>query len=143
MSINYSEEKLNKIKEFFKADIFAADTGAVIDSVGAGCAVCSLKINSRHYNAGGGVQGGVIFTLADFTFAVAANSGGNLTVSLSNNITFLRPPKSDTIKAEAKLISETKHTCLYEVNVTDSESEGSPVAVMTVNGYKKSVPIEF
>ena len=48
-----------------------------------------MEIKDFHKNALDGVQGGAIFTLADFAFAVASNQDGAATVSLSNNITCL------------------------------------------------------
>ena len=61
--------------EFFKNDKFAASTGVEILSVETGRAVCALEISQGHVNSDGFVQGGVIFTLADSAFAVAANLG--------------------------------------------------------------------
>lgn len=56
----------------------------------------------RHLNAAGTVQGGALFTLADFAFAVAANAGGVLTVSLQNSISFLRAAKPARLTARAE-----------------------------------------
>ena len=66
-------ETLEKVREFFKNDRYATETGAVIDEIGDHYAKVSLTINDHHKNAMGGVMGGVYFTLADFAFAVASN----------------------------------------------------------------------
>ena len=79
-------ENIEAIRKFFNKDKFATDMGAEIDWVKDGCAGCSLTIADGHKNAGGSVQGGAIFTLADFAFAVAANLLGKMTVSASNSI---------------------------------------------------------
>lgn len=128
---------LDQIRSFFTADRFAAESGAVIDSVAPGCAICSLEVEPRHLNAGGSVQGGAIFTLADFAFAVAANAGQPLTVSLSNQISFLKSPRGKKLIAEACCVTSGKRTCFYRVSVTDDV--GTAVAEMTVNGYIKQV----
>ena len=67
----YSKEELI---EFFKEDFFATKLlGAEILDVKDGYAKCVFNPNENHKNAKGVTMGGAIFTLADFTFAVATN----------------------------------------------------------------------
>lgn len=132
---------INKIENFFKDDTFAMLLGISIDEVNENGAVCSMTLGADHYNAGGGVQGGVIYTLADFAFAVASNSRGNLTVTLDSNISYLKSAKGDKLVAKAKLISSTKHTCHYEIEVFDTNN--TLVAVCYINGYIKDIALNF
>lgn len=132
---------IDRIREFFENDVFATQAGAKIVSASSGEAVCSLILNKSHSNAGGAVQGGVIFTLADFAFAVAANCGGKLTVSLSNNITFINQPKGKILNAHAQESVGKGRICFYNVSVTDELN--TPVAQMSVTGYKKDIAINF
>jgi len=122
-----------KLENFFIDDIFAMNMGIKIENVSNGCASCSMEINKSLYNAGNNVQGGAIFTLADFTFAVAANATGRHTVSQGANITFIRPGTGAKLTATAERISEGRSTCLYGVTVTDDK--GKKVAYATVNGF--------
>ena len=80
-------------------------------------------------------MGGAIFTLADFAFAVAANCGGRLTVSLSSQINFIAAPKGGRLFAKAQCIKSGRHTCFYSVEITDNEAR--KVAEATVTGYIK------
>lgn len=129
-----SELDFEKLKEYFKADIYAMETtGIAIDEIGERYAKCSMKIEPKHMNAANSVQGGAIYTLADFTFAVAANTTAP-TVSLSNSISYIKPAKGGTLYATAKLKSETKRMCFYDIEVTDDE--GVLIATMSVTGYK-------
>ena len=64
------EIDLDKIRNFFSADRFAMAAGIGIDSVREDQVECSMEITGAHRNAGGAVQGGAIFTLADLAFAV-------------------------------------------------------------------------
>lgn len=128
---------LNKIKKFFERDRFVKICGIEIISVGEGTSECSLKISDMHLNSADLVQGGAIYTLADFAFAVAANSEGRLTLTMNNNISYLRPAKGTTLIAKAKKISSTTSTCLYEVEVTDELN--TYVAHATVNGFIKDI----
>lgn len=122
-----------KALEFFKKDIYAMETtGISLDEVGEQYAKCSLKWDNRHVNATGHVMGGAIFTLADFTFAVATNFNQPLTVTTVSNISFLGSPKGDTLIAESKLVKDGKRSCFHEVTVTDNL--GNLVALVTANG---------
>ena len=93
---------IDAIREKFKKDIYATEsTGAVIDEVGENYAVCSLDLNGSHRNAVGAVMGGVMFTLADFAFAVAANSGGRTVVTLTSSISFISGVKGKRMIEDA------------------------------------------
>ena len=62
---------LEKAREFFGKDTYAIVTSGIqIEQVGEHYSKCSMKLTDIHRNAYGGVMGGAIFTLADFTFAV-------------------------------------------------------------------------
>ena len=126
---------LAEAKKFFENDYFAMNCGIQIDEVSEGEAICSFEIQESHRNAGGAVQGGAIFTLADFAFAVAANSKGRLTVSLENQIAFMHVAKGKKLIATAKEVSSTRSVCFYDVYVEDEI--GNKVAKMSVVGYMK------
>ena len=80
---------LEQARAFFQKDCFATENGAVIEAVEDGMARCSMMLTPHHLNAAGNVMGGAIFTLADFTAAVATNWQGTLHVSRTSQITFL------------------------------------------------------
>ena len=84
---------IERVKGFFRQDRFVQALGIEIKSADAGTCECTAEIVEQHLNAGNVVQGGMIFTIADFTFAVAANCKHGNVVSLNNNITYVRPPK--------------------------------------------------
>ena len=124
---------LEQAREYFSKDIFATEaTGIVITDVKERYARCELKIEPKHLNAGNQVMGGAIYTLADLTFAVAANSMGVHTVTASSNISFLTTCKGDILIAEANVIRDGRTSCVYEVRVKDNL--GTLVAFVTVSG---------
>lgn len=127
-------ESIEEIREHFKNDRFAHGQGIEIESAAPGRAVCSVALHEGHNNAVGRVQGGLIFTLADFAFAVAANARQSTTLNLTSTIQFLRPPKGAVLRAEACAKNEGKNVSLYTVSVTDAE--GRLVAEMSVTGFK-------
>lgn len=126
--------ELERVKEFFTGDVYATSvTGIEIDEIGDRWARCSLKLDARHRNAAGQVMGGVIFTLADFTFAVAANrSHDAVTVTTSSNVSFLGTVKGEVLFAETRLLRDGKRSCFYEVEIKDSSEK--LVAVASIVG---------
>lgn len=125
---------LQQTKEFFQGDRFAAEcANAQILKIADGYAKCALTIRAQHCNAIGRPMGGVIFTLADFCFAVAANHETHTTVSQAAQITFLEAARGKELIAEANAIRVGRTTCLYRVDIYDDL--GTKVAFVTVNGY--------
>ncbi len=124
---------LEEARAFFADDKYATSTtGIVIEEVGEKYAKCSLEIDDRHKNAVGQVMGGVMYTLADFVFAVATNFKQPITVTVVSQISYLGVVKGKSVIAEAKLIKDGKRNCFYEINITDDL--GNPVAVVSTTG---------
>ena len=128
---------LEKAREFFGGDLYATDaTGIIIDEIGDHFARCSLEITRKHQNAYGGVMGGVICTLADFTFAVCSNFNQPHTVSLTCNISFLGMAKGKKLISQSRQIKDGRSTCTYEIGISDEL--GTKVALATFTGMKLS-----
>ena len=126
---------LEEIRKFLKEDHFAFDMcGITIDAVGDGTSRCSMKVDKRHLNANGVVQGGAIFTLADICFTVAANSAEGVMVSQNADIHYLRPGTGNCLYAEAERVHEGRTTGLFRVNVYDDQKR--LVAYASVTGFR-------
>ncbi len=126
---------MEEVREFFAKDRFATDNGAIIEEFREGYARCSIVINEGHLNAVGGVQGGVHYMLADFTFAVATNWKECRTVSLHSDIAYLGTMKGTKMIAEAFQIKNGRSTCYYRVEVKDDL--GNMLAVANITGFNK------
>ena len=120
--------------DFFKNDRFAAMSGAELTEVGSGYAKARLLVGDCHLNGAGICQGGAVFTLADLAFAAAVNSHGQVTVSVTANITFCHAAKKGWLYAEAREI--VNHPRLPYVEVTVTDQEANIIAVMTSSGLK-------
>ena len=85
---------LDEARVFTAKDRYATEvTGIVLEEVGEHYAKCSLKLDERHINAIGQVMGGVIYTMADLTFAVSTNfHTEHPTVSNVAQISYLNSP---------------------------------------------------
>lgn len=123
------------LNDFFLHDEFARQNGIEIVEIAEGYARTQVRIEPRHLNAGGSVQGGVLFTLADLAFAAATNSHGTLTVTSSANITFIRGANAGIITAQAQELVNHRHLPFCEVRVTDEA--GNLLAIFTASGYRK------
>ncbi len=126
---------LTAARERFAADIYATETtGITIEDARPGFARCSFVPDERHLNAVGTVMGGALFTLADFAFAIAANTDSPLTQSLTSQMTFHTVGKRDVkITAEAQCVRAGRTTCYYNVTITDET--GRLIATAVTSGY--------
>ncbi len=129
-------------QKIFANDTFATEaTGIHIDYVDDNTTICSLQLDNRHLNAKGSVMGGVIFTLADLAFAIAANSSilaeqkeSLQWVSSSSTIHFLSSPKGHSLKATTTRIKQGRTQALFQVSITDSYDR--QIALVSTTGTK-------
>ncbi len=110
----------DNVRKTFSQDKFATEvTGIEIVAVSENYAKCELAIDDRHRNAMGAVMGGVIFTLADFCFAVAANAEKLSIVSVSSNIVYLNAVRGNKLIAEAQCMKYGRKNSFFRISVTD------------------------
>ena len=130
-----------KIKTYFQKDRFAASAGIEILEIKKGFCKAKLEIEDKHLNAANVVQGGAIFTLADFAFAVASNSQGRLALAINANISFLKGKSTGTLFATATELSDPRRIGAYDVLITDEKEE----TIARFNGlvYRKDEPHPF
>jgi len=127
---------LAAVKANYAQDRFAALTGVEIVAASKGYCKTKLEIEARHLNSANVVQGGAIFTLADFAFAVASNSHGQLALAINVNISFLKGKSAGTLYAEATEVDPPKRLGAYDVLVTDEN--GTTVARFNGMVYRKN-----
>lgn len=127
-------ETLESAREFFYKDKFAVNTGIVLDEITEDEAICSLELNDEHRNAYGGVMGGVIFTLADFAFAVLSNQIHQLTVAQQVDIHYLSAPKGDKLFAKATCRKSGRTSSIVNVDISDDTDRD--VAQFIGTGFK-------
>lgn len=131
-----------QIKEFFKNDKLAAYLGIELLDVSLGFAVSKMEIKEEHLNGINTVHGGAIFTLADFTFAVAANTHGTVTVAINGNMSFMKAAfKGGILTATATEVSINPKLGTYTVNVTDDN--GDLIAIFQGMAYRKRDKIKI
>lgn len=122
--------------KFIENDRFAAYVGIKLIKIDSGYAVVQMEITDKHLNGVNIVQGGVIFTLADYAFAAASNSKGFVTLGINANISYFKSPQGKLLIAEAKEISSNKKLCSYNVDVFDENND--LIARFNATGYIKN-----
>jgi acyl-CoA thioesterase len=134
--------ELEAVEQIIKNDRFCFETiGMELVEITLGTAKVRLAVTPAHLNGLGRVQGGVIFSLADLAMAAAANSHGNLAVSINANISYFKAAALGSILvAEAQAESVNPKLGTYTVRVTDQE--GELIALMQSTAYRKQETVQ-
>ena len=115
-------------------DKFARSIGVQVIEALPERAVCKLDINENHLNGLGLVNGGVLFTIADYAMAVAANANGSSTVTLNSSIDFIKSASSGTIVAVATPVKTGRTISRYRVEVR-LEENSELLAVLSATAF--------
>lgn len=123
-------------REFFKNDRYAEFTGIEILEVSEGYAKTRIVVEDKHLNGNNVVMGGCIYTLADFTFSVAANCGDLPSVTLSSDIVYNSAATGNELYAVTEKVKDGRTVCNYIVRVTDEKER--VIATATFVGFRPS-----
>lgn len=126
---------MQPVEHCLKGDRFSAHSGIELVAVAPGHARAKLSLQAHHLNGLGIVQGGAIFTLADFAFAAASNAHGTMAVAINASITFMKSVTTGTLWAEAREISKNSKLGSYTVEVKDEQ--GELIALFQGLAYRK------
>jgi len=96
------EHRIKKLEAILLNDRFAAHNEIRLVSVSVGEAVAEMLVSEKHLNGVNIIQGGALFTLADFAFAAASNSHGRIAVASNASITFFKGISSGKLTAHAR-----------------------------------------
>ncbi len=130
---------MSELRKYFAADRFATGIGIELLEVKEGYARARLAVTEGHLNAAGVIQGGAVFTLADYAFAACCNSHGTLALAINANINFLRGVRGGVLTAEAREEACGRALSTCQVRVTNEE--GALVALFNGTAFRKSDPI--
>jgi len=131
---------MKTLQEYLQRDAFVKHCGIELVSVAPGHAEARLVIQPWHHNAVGIVQGGAIFTLADYTFAAASNSHGTVALGINVSITYMKSARAGMLTAKGREVALNPKLATYTVDVTDDA--GELVAVFQGLVYRKKQAIE-
>ena len=124
-----------KVVDLMTADKFVDYCGITLDEIGPGYAKTSVQIEQKHLNGAGIIQGGVLFTLADYALASAANSREKVSVSIETSMSFIKGISSGTVFATARDVTCGRTLARYDVPVTTAD--GTLIALLHGTVYRK------
>ncbi len=116
-------KSLEDVRKFFEGDKLAASLGMSIDEVSEGRCVINCTITETMHNGAGTLHGGLIFTLADFAAAVAANYYGVLSVTINSSVSYYKAISSGVVTAIATVNARTNRLCHLTVSIKNGEDE--------------------
>ena len=121
-----------ELKNYFMNDRVAANLGCEIIEADNTHAVVTVDIDERHHNGNNCIQGGVMFTVADFACALVANADEIAFVSVDGNISYLCAGTGKKLITEAKLIRRGKNLVFCEAMLTDENNRNIAKASFTM-----------
>jgi len=87
-------------------------------------------------------HGGAIYALIDEAFETAGQTHGTIAVALNVNVTYIAsPPDGARLRAEAREVSRTKKTAVYDINVFGPDR--NLIATCQALAYRTGKPIPF
>lgn len=127
-------------KALFSHDNASAALGIDIVEVTPGHATASMVVRPDMVNGFDICHGGLIFTLADSTFALACNSHNMMAFAMGCHIEFLRPAlKGDHLTARATEMDRTRNTGSYVVSVKNQD--GKTIAIFHGRSSNRGQPL--
>ena len=131
---------MKKMFDFFTTnDHFARHCGIELIDAKPGWAKARMVIRPYHFNGANTVHGGAIFSLADFAFAVAANSSGQLSLAVNTSTSFVKPALNGTLHAVAEEICTNRRLGHYQVRITDDQND--LIATFQGTAYRKEATL--
>jgi acyl-CoA thioesterase len=107
------------VESMMTSDAASRALGITLLDYGDGWARASLTVTADMVNGHGICHGGMIFSLADTTFACACNSWGPVTVAAGADIVFVAPARlGDVLVAECRVRARYGRSGVYDAAVT-------------------------
>ena len=123
---------LDELKDYTnQKNAYMIHSGITVLTVTPDRVTAQAVIGPDSLNAGGGLHGGVYFTLADAASGVLCRADGRKYVTECADIRFLKGVREGVITANAVLIRRGRRSCVVQVDITDSD--GNLLALFTTN----------
>lgn len=108
--------------ERMNSDRHIQELGIKLAEASLGYAKTVITINEKHLNGMGVAHGGVIFSLADYAFAAAANAERKPSVAATVSISFLKATKKgDTLTATCTVDKQGGRIGFYDVKIINQK----------------------
>ena len=121
-------------------DAFSRWLGVAVVRVAPHASAVRMTVRPEMLNGFGVCHGGVTFALADSALAFASNTGGRVTLSVENAISYLRPVHAgDVLTAEAEAEGGGRRLRFFRVVVRRHDGETVAIFRGTVYGTRQSL----
>ena len=122
-------------RELYARDSASQALGITLEEIGPGYARMKMTVRKDMVNGHDLAHGGLIFTLADSTFAFACNSHNHVTVAQGATIEFLAPGRlGDVLSAEGRERHSSGRTGVYDIAVTNQD--GRTIALFRGKSFR-------
>ena len=119
----------------FARDRASQSLGMTLEAIGPGTATMTMRVRLDMCNGHGTCHGGLVFTLADSTFAFACNSWNINAVAQGCTIDFLAAAhEGDVLTASGHMRQQGRRTGVYDITVTNQSDE--TIAVFRGRSYR-------
>ena len=116
-------------------DAFSRWLAVEVLDVRPGGVTLRMNVRPEMTNGFGVCHGGVTFAFADSALAFASNTGGKVTVSIENSMTYPAPVQlGDVLTADAEQEATSRRLAYYRVRVT--REDGAVVALFRGTVYQ-------
>ncbi len=117
-------------------DAYAHQSGLEVLAADRGYAKVRLPVAPHTLNGHGNLHGGALFTLADYTAAIASNMFGEATMAVGGTISFLSAVREGSVVAEARTVKNGRRLKFMLVEIHDDTGK----LVATFQGTAVTVP---
>jgi acyl-CoA thioesterase len=136
-----SDNYFGSVAFMMERDAFSQWLGIEIMDLGKGFCRLRMKVREEMTNGFGIAHGGICFSLADTCLAFAANTHGNLSLTLKADISWPEPVKAgEVLLAESKELALSSKSGTYDVTVW-REGSSNPVALFRGMVFRTGRPV--
>lgn len=112
------------VRAMMARDAFSQWLGIEVLEIAPRRSTCRMMVRDEMVNGFGVTHGGIAFSLADSAFAFACNTGGTVTVSIENSVTYPAPIHAgDVLTAVAHEDAASGRLGYYSAEVTNQRGE--------------------
>lgn len=104
-------------------DNYAVLSGFEVLVASPGYAEVKMPVDGKILNGHGNVHGGALFTLADYSSAVASNMLGEPTMALDGSISFMRAVREGHVLAKATTVKTGHRVNFQKVDLYNDKGE--------------------
>lgn len=114
---------MSAVQQMLRADQSLSLLGINVVNEGSGSEVATMLVTEEMTNGHQICHGGLVFSLADTAFAIAANAVNAGTVTSESSISYLAPARAgDLLVADANVTYETDRRVIVDVTVRTGET---------------------